>query len=154
MKEYTVTTMEDVKEEEIVPKVIDAFRHVDDRGVLTQTFGDNFTPKRCYEIKDRAGVIRGMHGHKKESKLIYVSKGLVKFVIYEMTSEDEVIPLYDFTLSSDKPQTLLIPAGYYHGFKSLKSSVIHFYSDATLEESKKDDYRAEVDTRGFKVMPR
>ena len=67
---YEVNSTENVVDETVeFPMISDAFRHVDDRGVLTQTFGDDFKPKRCYEIKDRAGVIRGMHGHKKESKL-------------------------------------------------------------------------------------
>jgi dTDP-4-dehydrorhamnose 3,5-epimerase-like enzyme len=153
---WVISSTDDVEETVKVkePEVLGVFRHVDDRGVLTQTFGDDFKSKRCYEIRDRVGVIRGMHGHKKESKLIYVSKGIVKFIIFPMNYQNRIVKKYDFTLSEHKPQALLIPTGYYHGFKSLKDSVIHFYSDSSLEESKNDDFREKVDESWFEVNPR
>lgn len=138
-------------------RVINRFK--DDRGVLTQILDSSFKAKRCYEIKDRAGVIRAWHGHKREKKLIYVSEGLVKIIMFPMEHWEKIKnemmywlngePIVDkamfnpeiIILSDYYPSVLEIPAGYYHGFKSLTDSNIIIFSSMTLEQSKKDDYR-------------
>ena len=132
---------------------------VDDRGVIR--FINDFPPniRRMYQVENlRAGMVRAWHGHQKEEKYIWVSRGIVevKIIPYSERYPDdkELARLYFSTLvlSSFKPSLLHISAGYYNGFKTLTDdAVIQFYSTSTLEESKEDDFRLPWDYFGKEI---
>lgn len=126
------------------PNIIDGGIAVDDRGLVRFVNDFNFADvKRFYQVENhRAGFIRAWHGHKEESKYVYVARGSALI---------GVVPLYSglvktFVLSDKKPQILFIPKGNYNGFKTLEEgTIIQFFSTSTLEESTKDDIRLNYD---------
>lgn len=114
---------------------------VDDRGTLRFVNDFNFNDvKRFYQVQNHEkGFIRAWHGHKKEGKYVYVSKGTAWIGVIDMIDTNNV---KKFILSDKSPKILFIPIGMYNGFQTLEedTSVI-FFSTSTTEESKGDDYR-------------
>jgi dTDP-4-dehydrorhamnose 3,5-epimerase len=57
-----------------------------------------------------------------------------------------------FVLSARKPSLLFVPPGYANGFKPLEEGTIMvFFSTASVEESKDDDYRFPYDYWGASI---
>lgn len=117
---------------------------VDERGIVSYVNDFDFAGiKRFYVVENHSKEIRAWHGHLKESKYIYVTRGSVLFGIVSM---DENVEMEKFVLSDKKPQVLYIPPENYNGFRTLTdNSQIIFFSNLTLEESEKDDYRKPKD---------
>lgn len=136
----------------------------DDRGEIRSFNSFNPTScgiKRMYKVENiERGYIRAVHCHQYESKFIIVD-GCAHFIAFrcpdcvfagEKIKNVSTSHLYRFTLNSNKPSILFIPAGYGHGFKTLKeNTILTIFSDKTLEESKKDDYRLSWDIFGKEV---
>lgn len=125
--------------------VIDGGISVDDRGTVTFVNDFDFKDvKRFYMVQNHAkGFVRAWHGHKKEGKYAFVTKGTVKLAVVKMTDETVAAT---HTLSATKPQILWIPPGYYNGFKTLTDDAqIIFFSTVTMEEAKDDDFRKPAD---------
>jgi len=111
--------------------------------------------KRFYMIENNPGVIRAFHGHMKEAKYVFVSAGRARIVIAPIDGtpnpDSKAKPLV-FNLSAEKPQVLFIPGGYANGSMSLELGTrIQYFSTATVEESKADDYRYESNYWGEQV---
>src|SRR5690606_36251636 len=97
---------------------------VDDRGKLSFVNEFNFSDvKRFYCVENhQVGFVRAWHGHKKEGKYFFVTRGsflvgAVKVDNWENPSKD--LPVQRFTLSADNPGILYIPPGYANGLMSL-----------------------------------
>lgn len=121
-------------------ELIDGGLFVDDRGQVSFVNGFDFLGvKRFYLVENHEkGFIRAWHGHKIESKYVFVTKGTVLMGVVDLETE---VP-ETFILSANKPQVLYIPAGHANGFKTLTDDAqIMFFSTTTLEESHGDDYR-------------
>jgi len=135
--------------------VIDGDLKVDDRGTVTFVNDFDFKDvKRFYMVSNHSkGFVRAWHGHKKEGKYAFVTKGAIKLAVVKM--EDEKIAAIHI-LSSGKPQILFIPPGYYNGFKTLTDDTqVMFFSTSTLEETEGDDYRKPADSWNlFEVVER
>lgn len=121
--------------------------HVDDRGQIIFCNGfDMKTVRRFYMVSNHEPkFIRAWHGHKKETKFVFVARGTalvsaVKIDNWEKPDKDAVV--HQHVLSEKRPGILVMPAGHANGVMTLaaKTQVI-FFSDRTLEESKGDDYR-------------
>jgi len=120
---------------------------IDDRGEVGFVNEFNFQGiKRFYTLKNhKAGFVRAWHGHKKESKYFYVSKGSaiiagVKIDNWETPSKN--LPVNRYVLSDKQPTILFMPAGYANGSMSLEPDTqIMVFSNSTLDESKGDDFR-------------
>ena len=130
------------------PKLINGGVATDDRGSVRFVNEFNFEGvKRFYQVQNhRVGFIRAWHGHHKEGKYVYVSKGsaLVGAVPINMMIDQKIdqSKVFKTVLSSNNPRVLFIPAGYANGFKSLEEgTIIQFFSTSTLEESLGDDIR-------------
>jgi dTDP-4-dehydrorhamnose 3,5-epimerase len=127
---------------------------VDDRG--TVSFVNEFkfeNVRRFYKVENFSrDVIRAFHGHLKEGKYIHVVTGsiiLAAVPLDNVAAPDKQAKLSRFVLSARRPCVLHIPAGYAHGYRALENgSQILFFSTATLEESKGDDYRFPADYWG------
>lgn len=114
---------------------------VDDRGPLRFVNEFNFEGvKRFYQVENHErGFIRAWHGHKKEGKYVYVAKGSAWIGTVDMDDEKQA---ERYVLSDKSPKVLFIPPGKYNGFQTLEEgTIILFFSTATTEESKGDDYR-------------
>jgi dTDP-4-dehydrorhamnose 3,5-epimerase len=126
-------------------------RYVDDRGFLKALiFPEGFTPKRLYSVNNwRSNFIRAWHGHKFESKLIYMSKGagvIAAVHMSDLKAPDKNAPVHRFSIDSESHSAIFIPAGYANGLMSLTSDAeFTVISSATLDESKGDDYRFPFD---------
>jgi len=113
---------------------------VDDRGTLRFVNDFDFKGvKRFYQVENHErGFIRAWHGHRKEGKYVYVSKGSAWVGIINM----ETLKQEKFVLSDKSPKVLYIPPGNYNGFQTLEEgTILLFFSTSTTEESKDDDIR-------------
>jgi len=133
------------------PIRISGTRFVDDRGFLKAiTFPSEFFPKRLYSVTNwRANFIRAWHGHFKESKLIFMSKGagIVAAVhLSDPEKPDRNAKVYRFAIDSESHAAIYIPAGFANGLMSLTiDAEFTVVSNSTLEESKNDDFRFAFD---------
>lgn len=135
------------------PYIKDLFRHVDDRGLLDMIYNNDleFYIKRIYITINKKGVIRGMHGHKKEWKAFYVLSGSLKIVTLHMDTKE----VKEFVLNDMKSQLFVLPPNYYHGYTSLvDESRVVILSDSTLAMTKEDDHRMKPDKKYFEVIDR
>lgn len=130
---------------------------VDDRGQVSFVNGFDFKDvKRFYIVENHSkGFVRAWHGHKKEAKYVFVTKGAILLYagsVDNWQSPDKRTDLFKFVLSGNKPQILFIPAGHVNGFKTLTDDTqVMFFSTTTLEESKGDDYRYPIDYWSKKI---
>lgn len=135
-------------------KIIEGGIAYDDRGSLSFINNFNFEGiKRFYQIENISKeVIRAFHGHMREEKYIYVSKGSAKIICSKIVKDKIINPPFIFVLNSNKPTILKIPKGFVNGFKSLEeNTTIIFFSTSSLEESKGDDIRFNWDFFGKEV---
>lgn len=135
-------------------EIFDGGITTDDRGTLRFVNEVDFSKvKRFYTVENHAkGFVRAWHGHKKEAKYVYVTKGAIILCAVGMNGGGASRNV----LSSTNPQIALIYPGYYNGFKTLTDDTqVMFFSTSTLEESKDDDYRKDADTwEMFEVVSR
>jgi dTDP-4-dehydrorhamnose 3,5-epimerase-like enzyme len=127
------------------PKLITGGISVDDRGFVSFVNDFSFVGvKRFYTVENHEkGFIRAWHGHRKESKYVYVACGSVRIGAVCLSTHE----IHTYYLSAIKPCILFIPAGYANGFQSLtETTKIMFFSTSTLEESLDDDERYPFDT--------
>lgn len=127
------------------PKLITGGVAVDDRGSLRFVNDFDFSGvKRFYQVQNhRRGFIRAWHGHKIESKYVYVVKGSA--IIGAVPLEGDPI-VVKFTLSDKSPRVLYIPNNYANGAMTLEEdTIIQYFSTSTLEQSKGDDIRFPYD---------
>jgi len=144
----------------VEPRIISGNVAVDGRGLLQ--FVNDFTfvnVKRFYVVNNfQKRFVRAWHGHLKEMKYVYTVQGsiMVKVVSFENVKRSQLTKfspkIYSFILSDRKPQILVVPPGYYNGFKTLTgdASVI-FFSTSTLEDSRHDDFREPWNLFGEKI---
>jgi dTDP-4-dehydrorhamnose 3,5-epimerase-like enzyme len=129
------------------PKLFKGGIAVDDRGSLSFVNDFDFSEvKRFYVVENHEqGFIRAWHGHKHESKYVFVVKGSalvgsVEVDHWEKPSKD--CKIQRVILSEKSPSVYFIPEGYANGFMSLSDDLkIIFFSTSTLEESSDDDIR-------------
>lgn len=90
-------------------------------------------------------AVRAWQGHKIEKKYFYVNGGSFLIAAVKIDNWQNPSPglkPHVYKLTVHKPQILYVPPGYANGIKPLEqSSMLTVYSNLTLEESKKDDYR-------------
>lgn len=123
------------------PYLIDGGRYIDDRGNI-QFFNDglDFSVRRIYMTENfDKSVIRGWHGHRETSKIVYVVSG--SFLIYLIKMDDH-LEIHKYFLNEYQNQLLYIPKGFYNAFKVLENkSKILFLNDSV---DLKDDERLEI----------
>src|SRR5690554_3195194 len=107
---------------------------------------------RFYEIFPAStDIIRGWQGHQKEKKWFYCHIG--SFVIQVVAIGTDPTPLNSkaqperFELKGDIPLILEVPAGMATAFKAVtEGSKLMVFSNFTVEESTKDDFRYALET--------
>ena len=134
------------------PYLIHGSKHIDERGIIS--FVNDFKLEkvvRFYTIlHEDVSVIRAWQGHKFETKYFYCLKG--KFIMNLVKVDDWNNPSNElivntFMLEEDISQVLFVPPGYANGFKAIsKGSHLIVYSNKTVKDSQKDDYRFNKDS--------
>jgi dTDP-4-dehydrorhamnose 3,5-epimerase len=137
-------------------ELIQGYRFADSRGELD--FFNSFDLSeivRMYRIKPAdTNIIRAWQGHRHEQKWFYCLKG--SFVVNllplsEFTGDPVGNSPQIYTLQADLQQILRIPGGYVNGFRAIDSdSELLVFSNMTLEDSKADDYRFDLEDWPFK----
>jgi dTDP-4-dehydrorhamnose 3,5-epimerase len=143
------------------PNKIPGDKIFDNRGSLSfvNSFGFNGV-KRFYLIQNhQKNFIRAWHGHKLESKLIFMSKGsgiVAAVLMSDTVAPDKTAPVYRFAIDSESHTAIYIPAGYSNGLMSLTTDAhLLVFSNTTLSESLGDDYRFPYDYwNPWEVTPR
>lgn len=130
---------------------------VDDRGSIRFVADVPFARiKRFYIIENfSTNTIRAWHGHLKEAKFVCVVRGSALVAATQLGDPQKPSQKNTpqrFVLSSHQAALLYIPPGYANGFRSLEADTsLIFFSTATAEESKADDYRFPWDYWGGQV---
>jgi len=131
----------------IEPFLIKGNNYCDDRGEISFVNDFDFADvKRFYVIKNKSiKSIRAWQGHQIEKKYFFAVKGSFRICVVKIDDWENPspsLPVKEFNLHSKDNQVLIIPPGYANGFQSIvKDSYLLVYSNLTLKESKKDDYR-------------
>ncbi|WGQ07511.1 hypothetical protein QG516_13135 [Pedobacter gandavensis] len=131
--------------------IIQGGRHEDLRGVLTYFNQFCFDEiKRFYFIQQpNVDTVRAWQGHKVEEKWFHVVSGAFKIILVKPDDWDnpsENLPFHEFNISSDENHILFVPGGYASGFHStIPNSKLMVFSNSSVEESIKDDYRFNKD---------
>lgn len=139
------------------PKLIYGSNFVDGRGKVSFINGFSFNNiKRFYQVENsQSQKIRAFHGHLKEDKYVYVAKGkaLIVCVPIDDPYKPNIKAMVTKTILSDgEPSIFYIPKGYANGFKILKrNTVVIFFSNKDVSESKKDDFRFPYDYWGKNI---
>lgn len=124
-------------------QIIQGNSHTDDRGIIR--FINDFDMAevvRMYSIKPTMGVIRAWQGHLTEKKWFFVVVGRFMVKTVDMHSHER----NQFILSDVESTVLEIPGGFYNGFEALtENSTLLVFSNATVEQSKADDYRKSLE---------
>jgi dTDP-4-dehydrorhamnose 3,5-epimerase len=116
----------------------------DDRGFVRFVNEFDFNGvKRFYQVENHEkGFIRAWHGHNKEAKYVYVSKGSALIGAVNLKTEE----VTKHTLTNKLPSVLYIPPGFANGFMTLEEdTILMFFSTSTLSESHGDDIRFSYD---------
>ncbi|SHG36199.1 WxcM-like domain-containing protein [Flagellimonas flava] len=105
---------------------------------------------RFYEIfPSDPKLIRGWQGHRTEKKWFYCTKGsfIINTVLidnFDKPSKSLVTSKY--ILNDTFPEVLLVPQGHATAIRAMeKNARLQVYSNFTLEESKNDDYRFDLE---------
>lgn len=115
-------------------------RFEDDRGWFMEilredAFGVSFVQGN--HSHSRAGVLRGLHYHAKQSDAWYVASGQAQVGLADLRTPSDHPTAVTLDMSSDDPTVLYIPPGVAHGFLAITEIdliywVTHYF-DATDE---------------------
>ena len=122
-------------------KIIGGIKFVDSRGYFREIFLKKLFKKNKFIFwcmsKSKKNVLRGMHLQTKKSqaKFISVVKGKILDVVIDCRPKSKSFGKHFKTILSEKNcKSLLIPAGFAHGFLTLDKENIVFYGN--------DNYRS------------
>ena len=126
-------------------KIIKGINHYDNRGYFREIFKNNFFKNKNFIFwaisKSKKNVVRGLHIQKKIQQDIIVSviKGKIFDVVVDLRKNSKTYGKYCTNTLSDKNSTsLLIPAGFAHGFCALENENLVLYG-LTNYRSKKNE---------------
>jgi len=129
------------------PELLKGGLSVDDRGEVGFVNGFDFAGvRRFYTVSNHVqGFVRAWHGHRRETKHVFVGAGAALVCCLEPDDWDAPsvdLPIHRFVLSERAPAVLRIPAGFVNGFMTLAPGTkLTFFSSSTLEDSLGDDIR-------------
>ena len=117
-------------------KVISGKAFFDNRGFFREIFKENLLKKHkpifwCLS-KSKRNVLRGLHMQVKntQEKFVTVIKGSIIDIVVDLRKNSNTFGRhFKITLSSKKCNSVLIPAGFAHGFLALEKENIVLYSN-------------------------
>ena len=127
-------------------------RFEDDRGWFMEilredAFGVSFVQGN--HSHSRAGVLRGLHYHAKQSDAWYVVSGKAQVGLADLRTRSDHPTAITLDMSSDDPTVLYIPPGVAHGFLAITELdliywVTHYFDNTDEHGIKWDDPTAGV----------
>jgi dTDP-4-dehydrorhamnose 3,5-epimerase len=120
-------------------KLIEQFRHNDNRGAFVKTFhqndfiaaGINFEMRESFYSVSSQHVLRGMHFHHApadHAKIVFCTDGEILDVALDIRIDSPTFGQYaTANLSFENNNALYIPKGFAHGFLTLSKSATTFY---------------------------
>lgn len=104
----------------------------DERGTFTEIFRESWIEDSRYiqwnVVASKAGVLRGVHVHKKHYDYLTVIKGKALIGLHDLRKHSLTFQLSAFIeLNEDNSNTIIIPPGVAHGFYFIEPS-IHIYA--------------------------
>ena len=122
-------------------KIIEGIKHDDSRGHFREIFLEKLFKKKKFIFwcmsKSKKNVLRGMHiqTKKTQTKIVSVVKGKILDVVIDCRPKSKSFGKhFKIILSEKNCKSLLIPAGFAHGFLALDKENIIFYGN--------DNYRS------------
>ena len=125
-------------------KIIKSPVHIDRRGFFRETFKNKLVKKNLVfgcSSKSRKNVLRGLHLQNKKSqgKFITVLKGEIFDVAVDLRKNSKTFGKYfSIYLSEKENKSLLIPAGFAHGFCTLTNDVVLHYKCSKYRHSQSE----------------
>lgn len=141
-------------------KVIESNHAMDERGSFTKIFNEaeflsmglQTEYKETYFSISHKDVIRGMHFQippYDHEKLVHVIAGAIVDVIVDLRKESPNYKKYiAIPLTAERRQSIYIPKGFAHGFKSLEDNTVMLYQVASGYQPNSDSGIA-YDSIGF-----
>jgi dTDP-4-dehydrorhamnose 3,5-epimerase len=111
----------------------------DDRGYFYESFSDAMFKKNGIDVNfvqdnqslSQKGVLRGLHFQSPpfaQGKLVRVIKGAVMDVVVDIRKDSATYGKHEKVLLTEENMTMLwVPAGFAHGFVTLRDNTIFFY---------------------------
>lgn len=93
--------------------------HADPRGSFVELMRVDAYPEKFVQSnhsKSSAGVLRGLHYHRRQADLWYIVSGTAQVALADLRARTSSPATATVTMTPDKPATLYIPAGVAHGF--------------------------------------
>jgi dTDP-4-dehydrorhamnose 3,5-epimerase len=122
--------------------VVDLIAHGDERGQFLETFRKEWFPQRTWRAiqtnrsDSRAGVIRGLHYHRKQVDYWYVASGKIRAALADIRVGS---PTYGTSVTiemgGDRQVGLYIPIGVAHGFAALSNATLTYLVDSYYDSS-------------------
>jgi dTDP-4-dehydrorhamnose 3,5-epimerase len=127
----------------------------DDRGAFVETYRGEWLKGGREMVqsnlsRSKAGVLRGLHFHRRQADYWFVIEGRAFVVLFDMRAgsptEDVAVEL---RLDAAEPQGLFIPPGVAHGFFAESDVVLQYLVDEVFDGS--DEYGVAWDDPGVGV---
>ena len=108
----------------------------DSRGSFAETFRTEWFPQRdwtrvqCNRSESTAGVLRGLHFHRRQADYWHCVAGRLRVGLYDLRAGSATRGAGDVVeLAGDRPQGLLIPPGVAHGYLALTEITLIYIVD-------------------------
>ena len=125
--------------------VLNGIKFNDSRGYFREVYLEKLFKKKKFIFwcmsKSKKNVLRGMHIQTKnpQEKVISVIKGEIFDVVIDCRKNSKTFGKYfKIILSENNCKSLLIPAGFAHGFLALKKENIIFYGNSKYRSAKSE----------------
>ncbi len=125
--------------------VLNGIKFNDSRGYFREVYLEKLFKKKKFLFwcmsKSKKNVLRGMHlqTKNKQAKVISVIKGEIIDVAIDCRKNSKTLGKhYKIILSENNCKSLLIPAGFAHGFLALKKENIIFYGNSKYRSAKSE----------------
>ena len=126
-------------------KIIKGINHNDKRGYFREIYKKKFIKRKNFIFwcisKSKKNVIRGLHLQRKIKQDLHVSvlKGKIYDIAVDLRKNSKTYSKYSCNILSEKNSTsLVVPAGFAHGFCALENENVVLYGISNYR-SKKDE---------------
>jgi dTDP-4-dehydrorhamnose 3,5-epimerase len=131
MSTETVSAIEGVRilELDVYGDLRGRFCEIFRSGSMAETFA------QCNHSRSAAGVLRGLHYHRHQADLWYVSSGRAQVGLADLRRRGGTPPTESFILDASEPTTVFIPPGVAHGYLALTDLDVIYWVTSEYDPS-------------------